>query len=286
MRTLLIILLLLADVNIYAEEVFGIVVDENGQSLPYSTIRVKNKRIAALSDSVGQFNLKTNEIQVNDTIAISYIGYKTKEITLDELEKSRIERIELTPAPTMLQEVMIYPTNKTKRKINGKKHSWGILKTYIDGQMAGECFGYEFHAKKNGILILDKVGFYYCEGDSQMTYMKFRINVYDMSGVKKSPSSNFINVLSKPVYFDYNLKGPLSGKFEYTLPEYIVLPKDAMVEIEFLENLNGEIFWFKSNLIGKQTWAKSIIEGEWEQNPFATPFFVECIEVDGIDNES
>ncbi len=283
MRILLITLLLLVDINLYAGGISGIVVDEKGQPLPYSTIRVKNKRIAVLSDSIGHFNLKTNGIQINDTIAISYLGYKTKEIPLNELENSMSEWIVLAPAPMILQEVMICPTDKMKRKTTGKRHSWGALKTYIDGQMAGECFGYEFHAKKRKKLILDKVGFYYCEGDSQMTKMKFRVNVYDMSGVKKSPSSNFINVLSKPIYFDYNLKGPLSGKFEYELPERIVLPRDAMVEIEFLENLNGEIFWFKSNLIGKRTWAKSIIDGEWEQNPFATPFFVECIEVDAYD---
>lgn len=58
-----------------------------------------------------------------------------------------------------------------------------------------------------------------------------------------------------------------------------MLPDRAMVEIEFLENLNDEVFWFKSNWFGKRTWSKSIIDGEWEKNPFAAPFFIECVEV-------
>ena len=113
-----------------------------------------------------------------------------------------------------------------------------------------------------------------------MTNMKFRINVYDMSAVKKSPSSDFINILPKPIFFEYVLNDTLTGKFEYKIPEGVVLPKAALVEIEFLEDLGNHIFWFKSNLIGKKTWSRSLTNGLWEQNPFASPFFIECLEVD------
>ncbi len=47
----------------------------------------------------------------------------------------------------------------------------------------------------------------------------------------------------------------------------------------FLENLKENIFWYKSNVVGKRTWNKSLIAGYWDQNPFAAPFFIECIEI-------
>lgn len=278
-RLLITVLITILPYTIWSETIDGFVVDEQKNALPYSTIKVKNKRLAVLSDSTGFFSIQHNEIKENDTVSISYLGYETRNIPAHNLIDNRDSRIELHPTSTELQEIMVVPSKKFKRKAKGKKHGYGLIKSCLDGKMAGECFGYEFHSKKNRRLILNKVGFFYCAGYKQMSRMKFRINVYDMSDVKKSPSSDFINVLSKPIFFDFNLMDSTSGKFEFILPESIVLPKDAMVEIEFLENLNDEIFYFKSNLIGKRTWAKSIIDGEWEQNPFATPFFIECIEI-------
>lgn len=64
------------------------------------------------------------------------------------------------------------------------------------------------------------------------------------------------------------------------LPEQIVLPDDAMVEIEFLENLDDEMFWYKSNLIGGKSWSKLFMENIWVKTPFSTPFFIECVEFD------
>lgn len=224
-------------------EYIGVVVDENKEALPYATVRIKNRSIAALGDSVGEFRLTVKRPQNHDTLTISYLGYETKEIPGTALEEGSKFTVEMTPAPAELNSVTVIPAKKIKRKSKGKKHSSGMMLSFLDENMAGECFGYEFHAKKDSRLVLERVGFYYCKGKNQMTRMKFRINVYDMSEVKSDPSSEFVNILSRPIYFDYVLdKDKLSGKFVYELPECIVLPKDAMVEIEFLENLGNEIF--------------------------------------------
>ncbi|MCI8998150.1 MAG: carboxypeptidase-like regulatory domain-containing protein [Muribaculaceae bacterium] len=263
----------------WAENIRGIILDDKGAPLPYASVCVKHRGVGCLSDSLGRFDLKGRRILPDDTLTVSYIGYEPFEVVIKEIDGENKGRVMLSSLATKLNEVIVYPSGKIKKKTKGKKHEWALIKSYLDGEMAGECFGYEFHAKKNKKLLLYKVGFYYCEGVRQMTKMKFRINIYDMSDVKKSPSSEFKNILSKPIYFDYVYNGLPSGKYEYILPESIMLPDRAMVEIEFLENLNDEVFWFKSNWFGKRTWSKSIIDGEWEKNPFAAPFFIECVEV-------
>lgn len=111
-----------------------------------------------------------------------------------------------------------------------------------------------------------------------MTNMNFRINVYDMSKVTESMSSDFCNILPKPIYFRYTGTAK-SGKFEHALSDIILLPTDAMVEIEMLDNLGENKLWFKSNLVGKQSWTKTLNESKWMKLPFAAPFFVECIEI-------
>lgn len=174
--------------------------------------------------------------------------------------------------------------NKHKTVKKGKKHGWGWMKGYLDGNTAGEAWGFEFHAKKDRRLVLDKVGFFYCDGDSQMTSMKFRVNVYDMSAVEGSMSDKFVNVLPAPICFGYTLGDKRSGRFEYRLTEPVVLPRDAMVEIEFLENLGSEKLYYKCNLVGKQSWGKDASDDYWFKQPFASPFFVECIEVKATDD--
>jgi len=280
-REILVYLFVVAAVVAYADSIVGVVVDGNGTVLPYSTVRVKNKRIAVLGDSVGKFDLSSKRITEKDTLVVSYLGYESKEMAVSQLNSGGPVRFCLELQATPLHEISVYPTGiaKAKTKKQGKSNGRGLFKSMLNGELAGECFGYEFHAKKNKRLMLDRVGFFYCEGERQMKHMTFRINVYDMSKVTKSPTKDFVNVLTEPIYFTYTLTDRTSGKFEYALPERILLPEDAMVEIEFLENLNDGIFWYKSNVVGKRTWNKSLIAGYWDQNPFAAPFFIECIEI-------
>jgi len=274
-------------------EVAGIVTDENGEGLPYATVRVKGKRIAALGDSTGCFRLTSKYLGPRDSLSVSYVGYETRNVCVADIGKTIADTtvtamadttatvlsdtVRLAPAVRELAEVTV-KYGKRKKKAKGKKYNWALFNSFLADPVKGMCYGYEFHAKKDRKLMLTKVGFFYGEGERQMSRMKFRINVYDMSRVTKAPSSAFVNVLPSPIYFDFHLTEEGKGKFEYELPDPVLLPDDAMVEIEFLEDLGGEFFWFRSNLFGKSVWDRSLVEGEWDRIPFAAPFFVECEE--------
>ncbi|MBD5422042.1 MAG: carboxypeptidase-like regulatory domain-containing protein [Bacteroides sp.] len=276
---LLVITLTFFGLGAQAGVVDGVVVDENGLPLPYATVRVKGRQVAALGDSIGHFKLTDNALKSSDSIVITYIGYKPLRLSLSQAYE-RNKQFNMTPLAKELQEVVVKSNKKLKRRKQGKKHASGMMIATYSGDMAGETFGYEFHTPKNKKLILEKVGFYYIEGDKQLTRMKFRINVYDMSKVKSDPSAAFVNVLSKPIIFEYNYSDSDNGKFVYNLPQHIVLPRDAMVEIEFLEDLGEKILYFKSNLVGNKIWAKDLKSTFWMKNPFGAPFFFECLEID------
>lgn len=257
----------------------GIVTDDNSNSVPYAGIRIKNKRTAILSDSNGYFVIPYDKILNTDTISISCLGYTTRDIPVSEFSKSADMVVRLSPAIIELNEVLAEGVDG-RIVTKGKTHGWGCIKGYIGGETAGACFGYEFHSAKGKLLALNTVGFYYCEGDSQMTDMKFRINIYDMGAVRESPTDKFVSVNSRPIFVEYENKNQKKGKFEYSLPAPIVLPKDAMVEIEFLENLGGKKLWYRSNIIAKKTWAKYSGNAWWILDPFASPFYVSCLEIE------
>ncbi len=279
-KTLIYLLTAIFCISAQAKDVVsGTILDENNEPLPYATIRIKNKKLTILTDSLGKFNLTSDQVAETDTFFVSYLGYKSKKISIADMENSSKESIKLNPQATLLQEVTVLP-GKTTKRIKGKKHTGGFMKGFLEENTKGLSYGFEFHTKKSKKLWLHKVGFYFCEGRDQMTHMKFRINIYDMSKVTKSPSRDF-KAAYKPLYFEYN-RGPSSptdGKFEHMLPEYVELPVDALVEIEFLEDLGDEKFWYKCNLIGRGAWTRNVFEGVyWEKMPFASPFFMECIE--------
>jgi len=279
MKKIVIIAMLLPLLAVAQVKVFkGVIVDEEKMPLAYPAVRTQLCCEGVLGDRAGRFVFPMYRTVKRDSIVVSYVGYKPEKIALADIDSLGSDTIVLRPESRQLAEVCVFPA-KIKKKVSGKKHSWAMMTTAINDPIAGECFGYEFHAKKQRRLLLYKVGFYYCDGDNQMSRMKFRINVYDMSDVRGSVTTGFKPVLAQPVYFDFILPDDGgNGKFEYCLPEAVVLPDDAMVEIEFVDNLNGEVFLFKSNMIGGNTWSKTVGEGFWCKSPFASPFFVECIE--------
>ena len=99
-----------------------------------------------------------------------------------------------------------------------------------------------------------------------------------MRNVKTCPTVDFENVLDKPITFLYTKDKVADGKYTYILPEPILLPQEAMIEIEFLENMNGRFFFYKGNMVGKSTWSKSYGVKMWDTCPFSTPFFIEYME--------
>ncbi len=77
---ILIVLAVVMSAQAMARDYVGVVLDENKEPLPYATVRIKNRSIAALGDSVGEFMLSVKKPQSHDTLTVSYLGYETKEI--------------------------------------------------------------------------------------------------------------------------------------------------------------------------------------------------------------
>lgn len=269
-----------------AKMVRGTVIDSvSNTPLCYANIYVKGKNIGTLTDESGHFSIDRPILDTADSLLIKYLGFEPKIFVLHDSAMFNSENIvRMRPLPISLNEVTVSPPLKTKKVVVGKKHKSGLmLSNYSDGSdkypspMKGESFGFEVK-KDNKRTWLKSVGFYIMPSDNMMSHMKFRINIYDMSEVTGSPSSDFVDVLNEPIFFDYSKDDVFDDKYTYNLPNPILLPQKAMVEIEFLENMNGEILLYKGNFLGKNTWTKTIASNTWDKNPFSTPFFIECVQ--------
>jgi hypothetical protein len=94
----------------------GIVLDEmTGEPLPYATIEVQGKAQGTVSNEEGRFILDTTELSPQDTLVISYIGYETAKVSLENLLK--FGEIYLKEAAGLLKEVQIVAQQLSVKEI-------------------------------------------------------------------------------------------------------------------------------------------------------------------------
>lgn len=94
-----------------AIDVTGRVTDENGQPLAGATVIVKNTGNATNTDANGNFTLKN--VQPNDIIVITFIGYDKKEVSA----KSALGLIQLIQASSKLDEVKVTAYGQTTDRL-------------------------------------------------------------------------------------------------------------------------------------------------------------------------
>lgn len=221
-----------------------------------------------------KYSLNTTDNTTDSIIKETHTGSKT-------MEKVRT-----------LQELKVTAPKKYKTVKFGKKHRGGMLKSFIydgkgdsitgDHPMKGQCTGFRIKSSEEKPMWLKCVGLY-VENQNPMTPDKinFKINFYDASLVsdKTEKTSDFLPADIPSIYFQFINELTEDGKFTFVLPEPVLLPKDAMVEIEFLDNLDDKYIMYKSNLFGNSIWDREISKDpeKWIKIPIATNFFLECI---------
>ena len=116
--------------NEYSNEILkGLVLDAKDQSpLPYTNIYLLNKNKGVVSNEKGHFSINIANCKETDTLRISYIGYKTKDLTIEELKISSI--VSLKEDNLMLNNITVFgsaPDPKTivKKVIENKAENYG-----------------------------------------------------------------------------------------------------------------------------------------------------------------
>ncbi len=87
----------------------GKVVDENtGEPLIFATISVEGSNIATVTNSDGEFMLKVPKDKANKDLLISYIGYKSQTIPINNLNQKK-NKIKLELLSVSLAEINVFP---------------------------------------------------------------------------------------------------------------------------------------------------------------------------------
>ncbi|RMB56650.1 carboxypeptidase-like regulatory domain-containing protein [Dokdonia sinensis] len=135
MRTKLYFLFLLLPVVALAQtKVSGLVKDENGESVPFANVLFVNSNEGTITNEDGRFYLESDETW--STLRVSFIGFETQDIELDQKVNYKME-IVLGSGAEAMSEVVIFsgktskdeaenPAIKMLRKIWANKRENGL----------------------------------------------------------------------------------------------------------------------------------------------------------------
>ena len=101
MKQLITIILIIINLSVFAQNISGIITNSNGKPIKNANIIYANTKLGTATDSTGYFRIK----QINDTLIISQLLYKTEKIKIDNNSKSL--NIKLTEKQYLIDEITI-----------------------------------------------------------------------------------------------------------------------------------------------------------------------------------
>lgn len=144
-------------------ELKGLVLDADMQTpLPYASIYVLHKNKGVISNETGAFSINISDLDKTDTLCFQYIGYKTRFITISELDTSTV--VYLKVEIINLNDILIFgnapdPESIVKKVIKNKdsnyKSTTGKRQTFIRERDITDINGFSLTYKKSTIEDLD-----------------------------------------------------------------------------------------------------------------------------------
>ena len=214
---------------------------KNNEPLAYVNIGIKNKSIGTVSNKNGLFKLFLNDkTSLNDTVIVSYIGFKTEKFLVSELNTLK-NPILLQPKNMELDEVVVRSKKiKLKSKKIGRSSKglgflhWNFYTRYekdVDDRLSKEK-GMKFNIKRD--CHIKDLNFNITSNNFKS--LKFRVNFYK---IKDGLPTDLI--VQKNIVFE--IKDRFLGWFTVDLEPYeIFLDKeieDVAVTIQWLESVKA-----------------------------------------------
>ncbi|MDR6761954.1 hypothetical protein J2Y38_002165 [Flavobacterium sp. 2755] len=211
----LISILLLSQIMFSQKNIHGKVIDlKTKEILAFVNIGIPNENIGTVSDEKGRFNLKLNDtISFKKEVFFSYIGYKTKAVSLASLESSGEAVIELERDVNELKEVVVNLKMPKEKKIGRTTKGLGLMhanfysfyEKNVEDRLSKEM-GMKMKIKKDCSI----EGLNFNITSNEFKSLKFRLNIYSVKN---------------------------------NLPHDLLLKKDIIFEIK-----NGFLGWYNVNL--------------------------------------
>lgn len=254
----------------FSQEIIkGKIIDSNNKlELSYVNIGVANKNTGTVSDSLGNFIMKLNNVNSKDKITISHIGYKTKEFDVSNFLKKSIITIELEPNVTELAEVVVKFKTPKNKKLGRSGKGLGLMhhnfysayEEDVDDRLSKEL-GVKLNFNRN--CKINALNFNITSNEFRS--LKFRVNFYS---IKKGFPKDLIN--SQDIIFE--IKDGFLGWYQVDLKPYNIYldkeMKEAAITLQWIESkktkINSKFFSISTAMAtDKKAFFRDKAMGKW-----------------------
>lgn len=200
-RALAVIFFLMSDSFVFSQNsvtIIGKVINEkSGEALPYATISIAHSSYGTVSNEYGEFELKVPFHLINDTLMISYLGFRLYKEKITAQTEYRVFKLE--EASTVLDDVLVKDKKLTAEDILYKAIDKLLERSDLqDFRLEG--FYREVHSANNRVIGLIEAAFSIY--DNSCTHPMQNIEVEEF---RKVVSEELSNVPSKQLYKHNNL---------------------------------------------------------------------------------
>lgn len=226
------------------------------EAVEFANIGIVGKGVGTVTDENGVYTLTVPDSVAGEPVRISRIGYKTQQLSVEQLAAKPTLSAEQTA--TALKEVAV-SAKKLKIKVAGndtktRSVTAGFKKNSLGAEIAVKI---NIKAPKTQIR-----KFFINIAANNIEKPVFRFNLYSVDP-KGAPKEN---LLTQNIIFEPKEK---TGFTELDLTPYnIVVDDDVFIAIEWVKDL-GDVsgLGFSTKLVGSSTWYRLASQGDWHKIP-------------------
>lgn len=237
--------------------VFQVLEEGSSRGVGYVNIGIVGKNTGTVTDDSGRFILGFAELEADDSLRFSMIGYESKIVTAGTFLEDPSGKVFLKPRIYELPELRIV-SPRGREIILGTPVLSNALRSGFSDNTLGSELGIKINVKKK-IRVRDislNVGI--CTYDS----VTYRLNVYRLN-----EQEEWENKLIKPVYLSFsgkNIKEPVTLDLSQ---HYIYLEGQTIISLELFKDLGEGKLLFLTQFFTGTTYHRKSKEAIWTQSP-------------------
>ncbi|WP_158612035.1 carboxypeptidase-like regulatory domain-containing protein [Paenimyroides tangerinum] len=239
MKKSILLIFFFFSLNIFSQKIIqGFVLDSINNPIVFANVGMLNSSVGTISDDNGSFVLNLDKVDFNDTLRISSLGFKSRDIRVSELSFNQSLGINLETEVFLLKELEILSGNlKTytegKSKTDTKSKVIFANEKYANFNMGTEI-GRRFDIGSKKPSLLSKFQFYIKENNFDSN--TFKVNIYGLKNGKPAILLNSENIF-------VTIEKDFTGWVTVELEDYnLIIQEDIAVCVQWVKySGNGNI---------------------------------------------
>lgn len=229
---------------------------ETNQGIGFVNIGIIGKDVGTVSDEHGNYRISLDNIEGNDTLRFSMIGYKSKTIAAGCFSEDSVRNIFLEPVIYNLQEVEVLYHKPFEIRI-GTSVTTDVLRSGFASNDLGSELGIKVNVRRRMKLKDLHLNVAVCTYDS----VTYRLNIYQSEN-----GTDYKNILTKPIYISFT-KDEIKNLLTFDLSEYsIIVEGKVIIALELYKDLGDEKLLFRTEFFTGYTWHRKSSEDKWAES--------------------